>query len=45
MPIEIIDKKCNGNTNVKRPCNIELEFINEKLEKKIMKIQGDKHDY
>ena len=45
VPMEIIDKKYNGNTNVKRPCNIELEYFNEKLERKVMKIQGDRHDY
>ena len=45
VPMEIIDKKYNGSTNVKRPCNIELEYLNEKLERKVMKIQGDRHDY
>ena len=45
VPMEIIDKKYNGSTNVKRACNIELEYLNEKLERKVMKIQGDRHDY
>ena len=29
VPMEIIDKKYNGNSNVKRPCDIEVEYLTE----------------
>ncbi|MSO14214.1 peptide deformylase [Rickettsiales endosymbiont of Trichoplax sp. H2] len=45
VPMESIFKEYNGNSNVKRPEGIEIEYINENLEKEIMKIDGSKDDY
>ena len=45
VPMESIFKEYSGNSDVKRPINIELEYVDENLEKKIMQVQGWTDDY
>lgn len=45
VPMEHVLKKYNGIVNVKRPVDIQIKYINEKLEEKKLDIKGFSSEY